>query len=77
MRSDVADSSRETVRMKEGLSRGVGSRESQREGVDERREASARAGWKGGFWWSEDFCEQGQGDQERWIGIEVGCGERV
>ncbi len=26
----------------------MGSKESQREGVDERREASARAGWKGG-----------------------------
>ena len=30
-----------------------------------------------GFWGSVDFCEQGQGDQERWIGIDVGCGERV
>jgi hypothetical protein len=30
-----------------------------------------------GFWWSRGFCEQGQGDQERWIGIKVGCGERV
>jgi hypothetical protein len=25
---------------------------------------------KGGGWWSGDFFEQGQGDQERWIGIE-------
>ena len=31
-----------------GQSKEVGSRESQREGVDERREASAREGWKGG-----------------------------
>jgi hypothetical protein len=35
--------------MKGGQSREVGSRESQREGVDERREASARAGGNGGF----------------------------
>jgi hypothetical protein len=34
--------------MKGGQSREVGSRESQREGVEERREASAREGWKGG-----------------------------
>ena len=34
--------------MKGGQSKEVGSRESQREGVDERREASAREGWKGG-----------------------------
>jgi hypothetical protein len=34
--------------MKGGQSREVGSRESQREGVDERREASARESWKGG-----------------------------
>jgi hypothetical protein len=31
-----------------GQSKEVGSRESQREGVEERREASAREGWKGG-----------------------------
>ncbi len=31
-----------------GQSKEVGSRESQGEGVDERREASAREGWKGG-----------------------------
>ena len=48
MRSEAAESSRETVRMKGGQSREVGSRESQREGVDERREASAREGWKVG-----------------------------
>jgi hypothetical protein len=46
--SDAADSSQETVRMKGGQSREVGSREPQREGVDEQREASAREGWKGG-----------------------------
>jgi hypothetical protein len=34
--------------MKGGQSREVGSRESQREGVEERREARAREGWKGG-----------------------------
>ncbi len=48
MRSDTADSSREKVRIKGGQSREVGPRESQGEGVEERREASARAGWKGG-----------------------------
>ena len=48
MRSDAAASSREKVRMKGGQSREVGSRESQREGVEERREASAREGWNGG-----------------------------
>ncbi len=40
MRSDAADSSREIVRMKGVQSREVGSRESQREVVDERREAN-------------------------------------
>jgi hypothetical protein len=34
--------------MKGAQSKEVGSRESQREGVDERREASAREDWKGG-----------------------------
>ena len=34
--------------MKGGQSKEVGSRVSQSEGVDERREASAREGWKGG-----------------------------
>jgi hypothetical protein len=34
--------------MKGGQSKEVGSRKSQREGVEERREASAREGWKGG-----------------------------
>ena len=34
--------------MKGGQSKEVGSRESQREGVEERREVSAREGWKGG-----------------------------
>jgi hypothetical protein len=29
------------------------------------------------FWWSGDVCVQGQGDQERWIGIEMGCEEKV
>ncbi len=48
MRSDAADLSRETVRMKGGQSREVGSRESQREGVDERKEVSARASWNYG-----------------------------
>jgi len=48
VRSEAAESSRETVRMKGGQSKEVGSRESQRDGVDERREASAREGWKGG-----------------------------
>jgi hypothetical protein len=34
--------------MKGGQSREVGSKESQREGVSERRDARARDGWKGG-----------------------------
>ena len=34
--------------MKGGQSKEVRSRESQSEGVEERREASARDGWKGG-----------------------------
>jgi hypothetical protein len=34
--------------MKEGQSKEVGSRDSQREGVEERREARARECWKGG-----------------------------
>ncbi len=42
--SDATDSSREKVRMKGGQSREVGSKESHREGVEERREASAREG---------------------------------
>jgi hypothetical protein len=44
VRSDAAESSRETVRMKGGQSREVGSKESQREGVAERRDARARDG---------------------------------
>ena len=34
--------------MKGGQSKEVGSRESQSEGVEDRREESAREGWKGG-----------------------------
>ncbi len=48
MRPDAADSSREKVRMKGEQSREVGSKESQREGMEERRDARARDGWKGG-----------------------------
>ena len=48
MRSEAAESSGETVRIKGGQSKEVGSRESQSEGMEERREASAREGWKGG-----------------------------
>ncbi len=44
--TDAADSLREKVRMKGGKSREVGSRVSQREGADERRDARARE--KGG-----------------------------
>jgi hypothetical protein len=44
VRSDAADSSWETVRMKGGQSREVGSKESQRDGVDEQRDARAREG---------------------------------
>ncbi len=43
-RMPLNDSSREKVRMKGGQSREVGSKESHREGVEERREASAREG---------------------------------
>jgi hypothetical protein len=42
--------------MKGGQSNEVGSRESQREGVEERREASAREGWKGGVLEERKFC---------------------
>jgi hypothetical protein len=38
--------------------------------MNEERQVQGQVG-KGGGWWSGDFCEQGQGDQERWIGIEV------
>ena len=49
MRSEAAESLRETVRMKGWQSKEVGLRESQSEGVVERREASARVGFlKGG-----------------------------
>ena len=34
----------------------VGSRESQSEGMEERREASAREGWKGGVLEERRFC---------------------
>jgi hypothetical protein len=45
--------------MKGGQSSEVGSRESQREGVNERREGSARAGWKGGgFGGAEIFANK-------------------
>ena len=53
---EAAESSRETVRMKGGQSREVGSRESQSEGVEERREASARDGWRGGVVEERRFC---------------------
>ncbi len=56
MRSEAAESSRETVRIKGGQSKEVGSRESQSEGVEERREASAREGWKGGVLEERRFC---------------------
>ena len=42
--------------MKGGQSKEVGSRVSQSEGVDERREASAREGWKGGVLEERRFC---------------------
>jgi hypothetical protein len=42
--------------MKEGQSKEVGSRESQREGVEERKEAIAREGWKGGVLEERRFC---------------------
>ncbi len=76
MRSDAAELSQETVRMKGRQSREVGSKESQREGVDERRDARAREVRRVEFWLSGGFCVQGQGDRERWTGIGVGCGER-
>jgi hypothetical protein len=44
VRSDAAESSRETVRIKGGQSGEVGSRESQREGVEDWRDARAREG---------------------------------
>ena len=42
--------------MKGGQSKEVGSRVSQSEGVEERREASAREGWKGGVLEERRFC---------------------
>ena len=56
MRSEAAESSRETVRIKGGQSKEMGSRESQSEGVEERREASAREGCKGGVLVERRFC---------------------
>ena len=50
--------------MKGGQSKEVGSRESQRDGVEERREASARAGGVG-FWRSGGFFELRLGGQGR------------
>ncbi len=41
--------------MKGGQSEEVGSRESQREGVEERRETSAREGWRDGVWEERRF----------------------
>jgi hypothetical protein len=41
--------------MKGGQSKEVGSRESQREGVEERREARARDGWRCGVWEERRF----------------------
>ncbi len=60
MRSDAADSSREKVRMKVGQSREVRSKESQREGMYERREASASKGMliRGGFGGAEMFSNK-------------------
>ncbi len=55
----------------------MGSKESQKEGRrNEERRVQGKVD-KGGFWWSGDFFEQGQGDRERWIGIGVGCVEKV
>ena len=63
--------------MKGGQSREVGSKESTgRVWRNEERRVQGKVD-KGGFWWSGDVCAQGQGDQERWIEIQVGCGERV
>ena len=42
--------------MKGGQSKEVGSRESQSEGVEERREPSAREGWKDGVLEERRFC---------------------
>ncbi len=63
--------------MKGGQSREVGSKESHREGWRNKERRVQGKVDKGGFWWSGGVCAQGQGDQERWIGIEVGCGEKV
>ncbi len=43
--------------MKGRQSKEVGSRESQREGVEERREARAREGWRGGVWEERRFFQ--------------------
>ncbi len=44
--------------MKGGQSREVGSKESQREWVSERRDARTRDGWKGGFGGAEVFPDK-------------------
>jgi hypothetical protein len=75
VRSDAADSSRETVRMKGGQSRDAGSKESQGGGWMSGEMRGQGGVGKVGFWWSGGFCGQGQGDRERWKGIGVGCGE--
>jgi hypothetical protein len=77
VRSDAADSSRETVQMKGGQSTEVESKESQREGgMNEERRVQGQVD-KGGFWWSREFFEQGLGDPERLIGRAGGCEEKV
>ncbi len=63
LRSDAAEVSRETVRINGGQSREVGSKEFQREGVEDRRDARAGRAERVGFWWSGGVCGQGQGDQ--------------
>ncbi len=59
MRSDAAGLSRETVRIKGGQSREVGSRESQREGVGSER-CEGKGGLKGlwGFGGAEAFADK-------------------
>ena len=60
--------------MKGGQSKEVGSRVSQSEGVEERREASAREGWKGGVLEERRFCRT----TSKWPRvIRVGCGGEV
>jgi hypothetical protein len=66
--------------MKGGQSREVGSRESQRDETDERREGLVPRVQgqvkRVGFGWSEGSCGQVRSDRGQWKEIGVDCRER-